>query len=345
MRRAAVGAALLALAGCQAGYYAHLAGGQFELISRRQPIEQLLARPDTDPALKIKLERALDARRFASESLDLPDNGSYRKYADLGRPYALWNVFATPELSLTPHEWCYPFAGCLAYRGFYALERAQAEQDALRAAGLDAHIGGVSAYSTLGWFDDPVLNTILVSDEALVGTIFHELAHQQRFVAGDTGFNESLATFIEHEGLRQYYRDEPERLERLARRQRRDREFVGLMLAARQRLEQVYRSSLPAAEMRVRKAQEFERLKAEYAAARERWGGDGAYDGWLQGELNNARLLPFGLYHQWVPAFAALFQRCGRQWPEFHREVAALAEAEAAERQRRLEGLTLAARD
>jgi predicted aminopeptidase len=346
MRRlAAAGVAVLALAGCQASYYAQLARGQYELIMRREPIADLLARPETDAALKLKLERALDARRFASEVLALPENGSYRLYADLKRPYALWNVFATPEFSMAAREWCYPFAGCMAYRGYYAAEAARAEVEALRGAGLDAHIGGVSAYSTLGWFDDPVLNTIMVTDEMLVGTIFHELAHQQRFVKGDTGFNESLATFIEHEGLRQYYRDEPARLDRLAQRQRRDREFVGLMLATRHRLEQLYALSLPADEMRARKRTEFERLKVEYAEAKRGWGGDGAYDGWLQGEMNNARLLPFGLYHEWVPAFAELFRRSGRRWPEFHREVAALAAVDVAERRVRLEGLVLASRD
>lgn len=345
MRLAVAGAALLALAGCQAGYYAQLVRGQYELITRRQPIADLLARPDTDAGLKLKLERALDARRFASETLALPDNGSYRLYADLRRPYALWNVFATPEFSMAAREWCYPLAGCMAYRGYYAVEAARAEVEALRKAGLDAHLGGVSAYSTLGWFDDPVLNTILVTDEMLVGTIFHELAHQQRFVKGDTGFNESLATFVEQEGMRQYYRDEPARLDRLAQRQRRDREFVALMLAARRRLEQLYALPLPADQMRARKHEEFERLRLEYAEAKRGWGGDGAYDGWLQGELNNARLLPFGLYHEWVPAFAELFRRCGRDWPAFHREVAALAAADPRERRLRLEGLVLASRD
>lgn len=338
-RAALAGAALLALAGCQADYYAQLVRGQYELLARREPIAELLVRDDTAPALKLQLRRALDARRFAAEILGLPDNGSYTQYADLGRPYALWNVFAAPEFSMVPHEWCYPLAGCMAYRGYYALEAAQAEAGALRRAGFDAHLAGVSAYSTLGWFDDPVLNTILVTDEALVGTIIHELAHQQRYVADDTAFNESMATFVEQEGLRLYYRDEPARLERLARRQRRDREFIALMLASRARLEQLYATTLPLDQKRARKAQEFERLRQDYATVREGWGGDRAYDGWLEGEMNNARLLPFGLYHQWVPAFAALFKRCGRQWPEFHRQVEALADAQEPERRRRLEEL------
>lgn len=316
-----------------------LARGQYEVLARREPIEQVLAHSRTDENLKARLRRARDARRFASEQLRLPDNGSYRAYADLQRPYALWNVFATPEFSMAPRQWCYLFAGCMAYRGFYAVDAAKAEAAELSAAGFDTHLGGVPAYSTLGWFDDPVLNTIMTSDEGMIGTIFHELAHQQRYVRSDTAFNESLATFVEQEGLRQYYRDEPERLERFAQRQRRDREFVALMLATRGRLEKLYAEGLPAETMRARKVEEFERLRRDYAVAKQAWGGDGAYDSWLGTDLNNARLLPFGLYHQWVPAFAALYLRCNRRWPEFHREVAALADADAAERVRRLEEL------
>lgn len=339
MRRLLTALAALGLAGCQAGYYAQLARGQYELLSRREPIHQVLAQPDADEALKARLRRALDARRFASQQLGLPDNGSYTSYADLRRPYALWNVFATPEFSMAPREWCYLFAGCMAYRGFYAVDAAKAEAAALSGAGHDTHVGGVPAFSTLGWFDDPVLNTILGSDEGMIGTIFHELAHQQLYVKGDSAFNESLATFIEQEGLRQYYRDEPERLERFAQRQRRDREFVALMLDARSRLEKLYAEGLPPEAMRARKAEEFERLRREYAAAKAGWGGDSGYDRWLDGDLNNARLLPFGLYHQWVPAFAAVYLQADRQWPAFHREVGVLAGLGGAERTRRLEAL------
>jgi predicted aminopeptidase len=341
LRRLLPALAALSLAGCQAGYYAQLVRGQYDLLSRREPIAQLLARPDTDAALKVRLLRAQDARRFASAQLGLPDNGSYRAYTDLGRSYAMWNVFATPEFSMAPHQWCYLFAGCMAYRGFYAADAAKQEAAALRAAGLETHIGGVPAYSTLGWFDDPILNTFMATDEALIGTIFHELAHQRLYVTGDTAFNESMATFVEHEGLRQYYRDEPERLDRFAQRERRDREFVALILAARGRLEQLYREQLAPEAMRERKAAEFERLRRDYADAKKRW-GDNAYDGWFAGELNNARLLPFGLYHQWVPAFAELYRRSDRQWPEFHRAVAELAALKGPERTQRLQELAQA---
>ncbi|HUR40398.1 MAG TPA: aminopeptidase [Verrucomicrobiae bacterium] len=343
MRRAAplgIAALAISLTGCQAGYYAQLVRGQYQLLMRREPIEEVIASPQTDATLRARLGRALDARRFATQVLALPDNGSYTDYADLGRPYALWNVFATPELSMASRQWCYPLAGCMAYRGYYDLDDARAESARLAAAGFDVHIGGVPAYSTLGWFDDPVLNTIVASDDQVTGTIFHELAHQRRYIKGDTAFNESFATFVEQEGLRQYLGGAPGRIASALQRRERDREFIGLMLDARERLAQLYASALTEAEKRQRKAAEFERLRERYAAARAGWGGDAAYDGWLAGPLNNARLLPFGLYHQWVPAFNALYAQVGSDWTAFHAKIDELAETEPEVRQRQLEALT-----
>jgi predicted aminopeptidase len=324
------------LAGCQAGYYAHLIQGHYELLSRREPIAQVVARPGIDPLLKKSLERAIDARSFASRVLGLPDNGSYTSYADLGRPYAVWNVFAAPEFSLSPHEWCYAFAGCYAYRGFYDVEAARREAEQLRAAGLDVHVGGVPAYSTVGWFDDPVLNTILGAEDALAGTLFHELAHQQHFVKGDTAFNESFATFVEHEGLQEYLRESPELRAAARRRQQRYGQFVELVLLSRRRLEALYAAAQPADEMRRAKAAEFERLRQGYAMLKQSWGGDGSYDGWIASDLNNARLLPFGLYHEWVPSFATLFRQVEGNWAAFYGAVGEIAKLDDAERRQKL---------
>ncbi|MGH8481918.1 MAG: aminopeptidase, partial [Nevskiaceae bacterium] len=295
--------------------------------------------PRTDAALRRKLERALDARAFATRELGLPDNASYTSYADLGRPYAVWNVFAAPELSLQPHEWCYPFLGCLAYRGFYDRGRADRAADALRARGLDVFVAGIPAYSTLGWFDDPLLSTMAGDDDAIAGSLFHELAHQVHFADGDTRFNESFATFVQQEGLRRYLKDAPELARQAARRQQWEADFVALMLAARERLEAVYASAAADAEKRERKRAEFERLRQEYAALRRAWRGEEEADrGWIAGP-NNAQLLPFGLYHAWVPAFARLFEQHGSDWPAFYRAVGELAELDPAERTRRLEPL------
>ncbi len=335
-RLALLVAATALLPGCYCG---HLLKGQYELLSRREPIDALVAKPGTDPALRRRLERALEARAFASRELKLPDNDSYTSYADLGRPYAVWNVFAAPELSLQPHEWCYPFLGCLAYRGYYDPKRAQRDADGLRREGMDVRVSGVAAYSTLGWFDDPLLNTMGGTDDDLAGTIFHELAHQVEFADGDTAFNESFASFVEQEGLKQYLKAAPELVTAARQRQRREGEFVALMLAVRTRLEAVYASSAPDVEKRERKVAEFARLRGEYEALKQGWGGDARFDGWMSGEPNNARLLPFGLYQAWVPAFEALFRQENGDWTRFYGKVKELAKLDEDERLTRLEDL------
>jgi predicted aminopeptidase len=337
-RAAAALAAAALLAGCQVGYYAHLLRGQYELMSRRQPIEGLLRDPGTGAELRQRLSRALEARRFATRVLHLPDNDSYTLYADLGRPYAVWNVYAAPELSLAPHEWCHAFAGCLAYRGYYSLERAREEAARLSARGLDTYVAGVPAYSTLGWIDDPVLNTIAGSEDELAGTIFHELAHQRRFVAGDTAFNESFATFVEQEGLRRFLETAPELAAAAQRRQQRRARFLEAVLAARRRLEQVYADDTSAADKRARKAAELERLRAELSALDRATGGAGS----AAPVPNNAWLLPFGLYHEWVDAFAELFRASGG-WEHFYAAVDELAAMDGAPRRRRLQELRAAA--
>lgn len=334
-RLAPLAAAAALLPGC---YYGHLAQGQLDLLQRRVPIERILADPATDPQTRRKLERALDARAFATRELALPDNGSYKSYADLGRPYAVWNVFAAPELSLAPHEWCYPFLGCLAYRGYYDRARADAEAAKLRGQGLDVFVAGIAAYSTLGWFDDPLLSTVAGGEDAVAGTIFHELAHQVQFAGGDTAFNESFASFVEQEGLRRYLKQAPELAQQAARRLQWEADYRALMLGARARLEGVYASALPDAEKRGLKHAEFERLRQDYVALRRAWRGDTADDGGLA-EPNNAQLLPFGLYHAWVPAFARLFEQHGGDWKAFYRAVDELAKLDEDGRRQRLEAL------
>ncbi len=330
----------LFLSGCSTiDYYAHLGQGQWQLLQARQPIERLLAAPATDPNLARRLALSQQARDFASTRLQLPDNRSYRLYADLDRPFVVWNVFATPEFSLEPELHCFPIAGCVAYRGYYQQGRARGAAALLRQQGLDTYIGGVEAYSTLGWFDDPLLSTMLRwSDERFIAVIFHELAHQQYYLPGDTAFNESFATFVEHEGLRQWHTARGEAPPATNDRQR--QQFIDLVLASRERLRRLYTSDLNEQAMRHAKQAEFERLRSDYRALRQReWGGQGRYDAWIEGPLNNAKLLPFGLYDQWVPAFAALFVREGRDWRAFYDAVAALGRLPEAGRRVTLEGL------
>ena len=233
------------LSGCASlDYYAQVSRGQLDLLAARQPVADLLADPQTDPQLQRRLALAQQARDFASARLALPDNRSYRLYADLRRPYVVWNVFATPELSLAPLTHCFPVAGCVAYRGFYQQGRARGAAALLQGEGLDTYVAGIEAYSTLGWFDDPILNTMLRwDDERLAAVIFHELAHQQLYVADDTAFNESFASFVEQEGLRQW-RAARGLAPGDAHAERMRRQFTQLILASRERLQALYALSL-----------------------------------------------------------------------------------------------------
>jgi predicted aminopeptidase len=311
-----------------------------QLLQASKPVAALLRDPQVDISLKQRLVLTQQARDFASTELGLPDNRSYRRYADIQRPFVVWNLFATAEFSVKPELYCFPIAGCVAYRGYYSQGRARGAAALLQQQGFDTYVGGVEAYSTLGWFNDPVLNTMLRwSDERLVAVLFHELAHQQLYVADDTAFNESFATFVEREGLRQW--QQAQGLPAADPREAKQREqFSALVLASRARLEQLYASDLAADAMRAAKQAEFERLRQEYRALREReWGGRGRYDAWIAAPLNNAKLLPFGLYDRWVPAFAALFAEVGGDWPRFYQRVAALGRLPAAARTRALEAL------
>ncbi|MFJ4196070.1 aminopeptidase [Pseudomonas sp. NPDC089534] len=335
------GVLLLLLNGCTSlSYYSQLAGGQLQLLRAREPVAEVIADPARDPKLRAHLAESQKARDFASRHLHLPDNQSYRLYADIGRPFVVWNVFATPEFSLSPQNHCFPIAGCVAYRGYYSQGAARGEAAIQRLKGMDVSIGGVEAYSTLGWFDDPILNSMTGwGDERLATLIFHELAHQRFYVQDDTEFNESFATFVEQEGTRQWRAFRGLAPDNGSRLQQRD-QFIGLILDTRARLEALYAQPLAAEVMRERKAEAFERFRRDYRALRDRqWSGDKRYDAWVNAPLNNARLLPFGLYDQWVPAFAALFRQVGGDWLRFYAEVEKLGKLGATERKSALKAL------
>ena len=335
------GAFLLLLNGCASvSYYGQLASGQLHLLRAREPVAKVIADPDRDQQLRAHLAQSQKARTFASQHLHLPDNQSYRLYADIGRPFVVWNVFATPEFSLKPQNHCFPIAGCVAYRGFYSQSAARGEAALQRLQGMDVSIGGVEAYSTLGWFNDPILSSMMGwGDERLATLIFHELAHQRFYVKDDTEFNESFATFVEQEGTRQWraFRSLPPDDGALVR--QRD-QFIQLILDTRTRLERLYALPLPADQMRERKAAEFEQLRREYRTLRDsQWAGNKRYDAWINAPMNNARLLPFGLYDQWVPAFAALFRQVDGDWVKFYAAVEQLGALPVGERKAALKAL------
>ena len=326
-------------------YLAHVTHGQAQLVRERRPLDQVIAAPTTDARLAERLTLARDARRFASQRLDLPDNRSYTSYVDLHRPYVVWNVFAAPRYSVEPVLHCFPIAGCVPYRGYFDETRAKAEAARLQTEGDDVFVGGVAAYSTLGWFADPILSSMLRwDDDELAGTIFHELAHQLIYVKDDTAFNESFASFVQQQGLREWRAalglpplDE--------QRERRSDEFVHLVLDLRGRLRALYANALGSEKMEAAKQQAFEEFRARYrqwrdAQWREPDAAERARDAFVEGPLNNASLLPFGLYDQWVPAFAALFREADGDWAKFYARVRVLAWDPKTQRNLRLQVLS-----
>lgn len=325
-------------------YYTQAAHGQGELIVHRRAVSKLLHDPATDPKLAARLQQAQQARRFASQQLGLPDNRSYTGYVELDRPYVVWNVFATPPYSVQAIPQCFPVTGCVAYRGWFKEADAQTDAARLRARGDDVWVGGVPAYSTLGWFADPILSSMLRwDDDELDGTIFHELAHQLVYVKDDTAFNESFATFVQTEGLREWRRSRglPPPDARIAAM---DEAFTRLVLELRGRLKTLYASGVDAAAMAAGKQREIAAFRLRYAEWRKRdWPNAHRYDAWVAQPINNARLLPFGLYDQWTPAFAELFRRAERHWPVFHASVRALAREPKVRREQMLQGLLQAA--
>jgi predicted aminopeptidase len=343
---ALVVAAACVLSGCSAvEFYWQGIAGQYDILARAKPIAEVIE-TSPDPTLKARLARAQAIRAFASRDLALPENRSYTSYADLGRPYVLWNVFAAPELSLTPRQWCFPVAGCVAYRGYFAEEDARAAAAQFAAAGDDVHVGGVPAYSTLGYFDDPVLSTFARYREAeLARLIFHELAHQVVYVKDDTSFNESFATAVEEEGAVRWLAAEAARRDPadaaelaadMARGQRNRADYRAMIAAARDRLGALYAGAGSDAEKRIAKAAVFAGMRAENE--RRRTGADGVstgvstFDRWFAAGANNAGIAAAGLYADRVPQFKALLDEERGDLPRFYERVKALAALPSAER-------------
>jgi predicted aminopeptidase len=317
-------------AGCASfGYYAQAARGQLAVLAAARPIDDVLADPATNAALKERLQRAREIRQFAARELALPDNASYTAYADLGRPAVVWNVFATPALSLELKTWCYPLFGCAGYRGYFDKAAAERLGDELRAQGYDVNVAPVPAYSTLGWFSDPLLNTFInTQDGELARLVFHELAHQVVYVKDDTVFNESFATAVERAGVARWLASRgDDRLKRdYAGIEARRSDFLALLLKYRQRLQQVYAEGVPESARRDSKRAAFEALKADYRQMRaSRWGGFSGYDRFFAQDLNNAHLAAVGAYYDLLPAFEALLARDGGALPAFYRDVRRLA--------------------
>jgi len=335
--------ALFLLSGCAPiGYYAQAVSGHLEVMRLAVPIEEHLREAGTAEPLRLKLARVLAIREFASRELALPDNGSYRRYADLGRPFVVWNVFAAPEFSVKPFESCFPFTGCVSYRGYYSEEAAQQYAGTLAEKGYDVYVGGVSAYSTLGWFDDPVLSTFIQYPEAEVARIvFHELAHQTVYIKDDTMFNESFASMVEEEGVRRWLDREGTAAQRAAsvESRRRRSEFSAFMLKYRARLADFYARPASVEEKRAGKNRLFAELQDEYRALKTSWGGFSGYDRLFARGANNALLVSVASYAELVPAFRALLAQKQGDLKAFYEAARDLGRMEKPERDARLAAL------
>ena len=352
----------LVLTGCAVfsesiGYYWQSASGHLSIMRQAKPIDQWIADPQTKPALKNKLSTVRDIRAYASRELGLPDNGSYKSYADLKRASVVYNVLATPELSMQMRQWCFPVVGCVTYRGYYDKDAAEGFAQGLRAQGDDVYVGGVPAYSTLGYFDDPLLNTFInYPDAELARLVFHELSHQVVYIKSDTTFNESFATAVETLGVEQWLaaQNNPALTKDYQDFAARRADFLALLKRYRFRLEQTYidAGSANPILLRQQKAQVFEDLKAEYDTIKiARWNGFTGYDRWFAQPLTNAHLAAIATYTDLVPGFIRLARDASSDaksdassdsvtkpinFPQFYLRVKALSQLDKAQRDKKL---------
>ncbi|OGA37851.1 MAG: hypothetical protein A3G24_08530 [Betaproteobacteria bacterium RIFCSPLOWO2_12_FULL_62_13] len=339
---------MLLASGCaNFAYYLQSVSGQLDIWRRERAMEDVIGDPAAPAELKQKLARVIDIRDFASSELKLPQNRSYRRYADLERPFVVWNVFAAPEFSVRPLQWCFMFAGCVGYRGYF--DKADADRFAAELAnqGYDVFVSGVPAYSTLGWFPDPVLNTFIhYPDTEVARLVFHELAHQVVYVRDDSVFNESFAVAVETEGVKRWlvrFGDDRQRTE-FERVQRLRAEFTGLIETYRAKLEGLYGTQLAAETMRKRKADILRDLEQEYDRLKAGWGGCAGYDRWFARKPNNAQIASVAIYTRQVPAFQALLRQKRGELTVFYAAVRELAGLPREERTARLQSLAASER-
>jgi predicted aminopeptidase len=327
---ATIRASIVALIAVLSGgcYVLQSAQGQLSLLSKRRPISRVIDEASTPPALRAQLQAVAAIRDFASRELGLPDNGSYRSYADVGRRFVVWNVVAAPDFSVDARQWCYPIIGCVAYRGYFVESRARRYAARLRREGLDVMVGGVAAYSTLGHFNDPVLNTMMGwNDVELASIIFHELTHQMLYVPNDSSFNEALATTVEEEGVRRWLHAQGRETD-LAKHlveQEHYAKVIELLRATRAELREVYASGLAPELLRDKKRAEFASLRSAFALLKADWGGHAPFESWFDGDVNNAHLASVGTYFDCVPGFERELEAAGGDLTAFYARVRGLA--------------------
>lgn len=332
------------LSGCSnLSYYLQSADGHLELLAARQSVDKIADDPKQPEKLRTEMMLARDIRQFATDELALPDNKSYKSYVDVGRDYVTVAVFAAPEFSFMPKVWCFPVFGCVPYRAHFSLDAARSERDELQAQGYDVHLSGVTAYSTLGWSSDPLLNTMFREDEThLAGVVFHELAHQKLYFRDDSAFNEAFAVAVERTGVEKLLRAQgkSDALRSYDADDQQMADFLSLIDKTRSDLNAIYNSNSSGGQKRASKAHAFDRLRADYQRMRDtRWGGNDGYDGWFEGSINNAKIAATAVYSDLVPDFLRLFQICGADYPRFYKAAALLGSIERTKRAKALSEL------
>jgi predicted aminopeptidase len=309
-------------------YYSQAISGHISLLMKREDIRELMKDPKLSARLRERLALSQQVIGFARDELDLPDNGSYRDFVRVDGPYVVWNVIAAARFSLQAKQWCYPVAGCASYRGYYHKQAAEAYADQLRKEGMDVAVAGASAYSTLGWFSDPLLSTMLYRDEGrFAEVIFHELAHQRFYLPGNTQLNESFAEVVATEGVKRWFtaREEASKYEVFLKDREYENGFDEVLMKTRSRLQALYASGIPKQAMARRKAEIFRQLQTDYSEYKKAHHGDDRYDRWMSQGLNNAHLALVATYHDLEPMLRRMLKESGGDMPAFYRQVEARA--------------------
>ncbi len=329
-----------ALSACETlNYYGQAVKGHLTLLHNSRPIQTYIAAPDTSAALKSQLKKVMAIRQFAEQRLHLPVDNQYSHYVEIDKKHVVWNVFAAPEFSMQPLSWCFPIAGCTTYRGYFNEQQASEYANKLTSKGYDVYVAGISAYSTLGWFRDPVLSTFIHrADLQLATLLFHELAHQLLYVKGDTAFNESFATLVAQEGIKRWLaaQDNSAAYQIFLANQEKEISFVELVGKYRDKLVQLYTVELPDTKKREQKQQLLTELKIEHEQLRQSWDGVSDYQHWFSQDLNNAQLNTVATYFNWVPALQSMLEADNYDLNEFYRSCQELAKATATERKEQL---------
>ena len=316
---------LVCVSGCTTiGYYHQSISGHLSLISKREPIDDIVNDSSRDEKLIKQLILAGELRTFASTDLKLPDNDSYRSYVQLDQPFVTWNVFAAPEFSVVLKQWCFLIIGCVQYRGYFDEQDAERYADKLVEQGLDVYVAGVPAYSTLGWFDDPLLSTMIDRGEIVTASyIFHELAHQLFYVNDDTAFNEAFATAVEEIGVKRWLQQQQREddLEKYQAWLLQKSIFFNFVKQGRDEFEKLYAMNLPEEDMRIAKNKNIENLRYGFKKLSESHHQLSRYSIWISGPLNNAQLGAIALYRELVPLFLQLFDVCERDFEKFYKKA------------------------